>query len=234
MQLCILFHRQRPTHVANLELVLHANVQLSLSCAFGANAHVILKHSSVRSNFKTVYSKTINAPSHKKANIWHAQHMRWDRQERKRKHRRNNSKSSSSASAIAPAKCTKKSESKREGKRTSQQKLKHTSQRRREGKRTSKRNSKRKSKKEQEREKARARTSKSEWGNPHSQQHKEEQVPQKNECWGRVAMRRGQHSKHKRKPAIASLIAIVISLQPTSGHVLPRGSDCERIRSLRG
>jgi hypothetical protein len=34
----------------------------------------------------------------------------------------------------------------------------------------------------------------------------------------------GQHSKHKRKSAIASLIAIVIPLHPTSpGHVLPRG-----------
>ena len=43
----------------------------------------------------------------------------------------------------------------------------------------------------------------------------------KEECRGRVAVRRGQHSKHKRKPAIASLIAIVIPLHPTSGHVAP-------------
>ena len=44
------FHvfRQRPTHVANLELASQANVQSSLSWSFSANAHLFLKHSCVR------------------------------------------------------------------------------------------------------------------------------------------------------------------------------------------
>ena len=64
--------------IANIELVLHVNVQLSLSCAFSANAHLFLKHSSVRQVLNSLFYNNKNAIARL--------HMRWDRKAQAQTH----------------------------------------------------------------------------------------------------------------------------------------------------